>query len=104
MPVRVEHAGPLTTAIPDRPAARNAVAGPTARALPEAFDADPAAPVPQTCLRSDRAELREAQGRPGDEATRIEFRHGPAALTGGALEGADRFAAGAGRHGSTDHR
>ncbi|MGW5435007.1 crotonase/enoyl-CoA hydratase family protein [Nocardia asteroides] len=62
------------------------------------------AALPQTCLRSDRAALYEAQGRPEEEAMRIEFRHGLDALTGGALEGAARFAAGAGRHGSTDHR
>lgn len=62
------------------------------------------AALPQTCLRSDRAALYEAQGRPEEEAMRIEFRHGMDALTGGALEGAARFAAGAGRHGSTDHR
>ena len=47
-PVRVEHAGPVTTVILDRPQARNAVDGPTARALAEAFrafDADPTSSV-----------------------------------------------------------
>jgi enoyl-CoA hydratase len=46
--VRVERSGPLTTVILDRPAARNAVDGPTADALSAAFrdfDADPAASV-----------------------------------------------------------
>lgn len=44
MTVRVEHDGPVTTLILDRPDRRNAVDGPTARALAEAmraFDADP---------------------------------------------------------------
>jgi enoyl-CoA hydratase len=37
-PVRVEHQGPVTTVILDRPQARNAVNGPTAKALFEAFE------------------------------------------------------------------
>jgi enoyl-CoA hydratase len=48
MGVRVERDGPVTTVILDRPAARNAVDGPTARALADAFrafDADPTAAV-----------------------------------------------------------
>ncbi|MFF3853163.1 crotonase/enoyl-CoA hydratase family protein [Micromonospora sp. NPDC002575] len=48
MGVRVEHAAAVTTVILDRPAARNAVDGPTARALADAFrafEADPAAAV-----------------------------------------------------------
>ncbi|GAA4566040.1 crotonase/enoyl-CoA hydratase family protein [Micromonospora coerulea] len=48
MGVRVEHDGPVTTVILDRPAARNAVDGPTARALADAFrafEADPDAAV-----------------------------------------------------------
>ncbi|MCZ7421530.1 MULTISPECIES: crotonase/enoyl-CoA hydratase family protein [unclassified Micromonospora] len=48
MTVRVERDGPVTTVILDRPAARNAVDGPTARALADAFrafDADPTATV-----------------------------------------------------------
>lgn len=48
MPVRSERAGPVTTVILSRPAARNAVDGPTARALADAFrafDADPDAAV-----------------------------------------------------------
>lgn len=39
MNVRVEHNGPVTTVILDRPHARNAVDGPTALALFEAFKA-----------------------------------------------------------------
>ena len=37
-PVRVEKNGPVTTVIIDRPGARNAVNGPTAAALHQAFD------------------------------------------------------------------
>jgi enoyl-CoA hydratase len=46
--VRVEQAGPVTTVILDRPAVRNAVDGPTAQALADAFrdfEADDAASV-----------------------------------------------------------
>src|SRR5215831_15689315 len=48
MTVRVEPKGPVTTVIIDRPEVRNAVDGPTAAALAEAFadfDADPDASV-----------------------------------------------------------
>src|SRR5215469_5784293 len=48
MTVRVERSGPVTTVILDRPGVRNAVDGPTAAALAEAFagfDADPGASV-----------------------------------------------------------
>ncbi|MEU5895437.1 MULTISPECIES: crotonase/enoyl-CoA hydratase family protein [Streptomyces] len=48
MPVRSERAGPVTTVVLSRPTARNAVDGPTARALADAFrdfDADPRASV-----------------------------------------------------------
>ncbi|MGW4367832.1 crotonase/enoyl-CoA hydratase family protein [Nocardia takedensis] len=48
MPVRVERSGPVTTVILSRPGARNAVDGPTAAALADAFrafDADPDAAV-----------------------------------------------------------
>src|SRR5689334_3918580 len=38
-PVRVEHAGPVTTVVVHRPHARNAVDGPTAHALADAFRA-----------------------------------------------------------------
>src|SRR5690348_18308179 len=46
--VRVERSGPVTTVLLHRPARRNAVDGPTAAALAEAFrafDADPSAAV-----------------------------------------------------------
>jgi enoyl-CoA hydratase len=48
MTIRVERDGPVTTVILDRPEVRNAVDGPTAAALAEAFagfDADPGASV-----------------------------------------------------------
>ncbi|MET9875830.1 crotonase/enoyl-CoA hydratase family protein [Actinacidiphila glaucinigra] len=48
MPVRVERSGPVTTVVLSRPEARNAVDGPTARELADAFrefDADPGASV-----------------------------------------------------------
>ncbi|MFE5478696.1 MULTISPECIES: crotonase/enoyl-CoA hydratase family protein [unclassified Nocardia] len=62
------------------------------------------AALPQTCLRTDRAALYDQYGHTEEEALRVEFRHGMTALTGGALDGAARFAAGEGRHGSADHR
>ncbi|MEV0076343.1 crotonase/enoyl-CoA hydratase family protein [Nocardia neocaledoniensis] len=62
------------------------------------------AALPQTCLRSDRAALYEQHGHTEDEALRIEFRHGLKALSDGALDGAARFAAGAGRHGNPEPR
>jgi enoyl-CoA hydratase len=52
MTVRVEQAGPVTTVIMDRPGARNAVDGPTAAALADAFrafDADEAARIAVLC-------------------------------------------------------
>ncbi|MEU5926586.1 crotonase/enoyl-CoA hydratase family protein [Streptomyces antimycoticus] len=54
---------------------------------------------PQRCLRSDRASLLGQEGLPEDEAMARELRHGQATLAEG-LDGAARFAAGAGRHGS----
>lgn len=48
MTVRIERDGPVTTVVLSRPEVRNAVDGPTARALADAFrdfDADPGAAV-----------------------------------------------------------
>ncbi|KAA0023754.1 crotonase/enoyl-CoA hydratase family protein [Antrihabitans cavernicola] len=70
-----------------------------ARRAAEALAAEIAA-LPQACLQSDRLSLLEQDGRPHDEAMRGEFRHGMVALASGALDGARRFAEGAGRHGS----
>ncbi|MEV6135015.1 crotonase/enoyl-CoA hydratase family protein [Nocardia sp. NPDC051990] len=58
------------------------------------------AALPQTCLRSDRMSLLEQDGMDEETALRNEYRHGLKALTDGALDGAQRFAAGAGRHGA----
>ncbi|MEV6430956.1 crotonase/enoyl-CoA hydratase family protein [Nocardia sp. NPDC051463] len=58
------------------------------------------AALPQTCLRSDRMSMLEQDGLDEEAAIRNEFRHGMTALADGALEGAKRFAAGAGRHGA----
>jgi enoyl-CoA hydratase len=58
------------------------------------------AQLPQTCLRSDRASAYESLGLPTPEALANEFRYGQKTLASGeSLEGATRFAAGAGRHG-----
>ena len=74
-----------------------------ARRVAEELAAQLAA-LPQTCLRTDRAALYDQYGHTEEEALRVEFRHGLTALTGGALDGAARFAAGEGRHGSADRR
>ncbi|MGB9995475.1 crotonase/enoyl-CoA hydratase family protein [Streptomyces pseudogriseolus] len=56
---------------------------------------------PQACLRSDRASVLEQEGLDEEAALKAELRHGAAVLAG-SLEGAARFASGAGRHGSFD--
>ncbi|MFJ9174161.1 crotonase/enoyl-CoA hydratase family protein [Streptomyces sp. NPDC102360] len=71
------------------------------RAAAEALAAQIAA-FPQDCLRSDRASLREQHGRDEAAAMNTELRYGMGVL-GGATEGAGRFAAGAGRHGSFEN-
>jgi enoyl-CoA hydratase len=53
---------------------------------------------PQTCMRGDRMSVLEQHGLAEEVAMAGELRHGRAALTE-AVEGAARFAAGAGRHG-----
>lgn len=58
------------------------------------------AAFPQTCLRSDRASVLDAEGLSEQEALAQELRHGQAALEQETLTGAARFVAGAGRHGS----
>ena len=58
------------------------------------------AALPQRCLRSDRMSAYEQWDQSLPEALRTEYGHGLATLAAGdALEGAMRFAAGAGRHG-----
>ncbi len=56
---------------------------------------------PQLCMRHDRLSVREQHGLGEREALAAEYRHGLVPLTAGETRaGADRFAAGAGRHGS----
>ncbi|MGW2410347.1 crotonase/enoyl-CoA hydratase family protein [Streptomyces sp. NPDC001739] len=70
----------------------------TARAEAEALAAE-LARFPQACLRSDRASLLDQEGRDETAAMADELRYGQAVLAE-ALQGAARFAAGAGRHGA----
>ncbi|MEU6477403.1 crotonase/enoyl-CoA hydratase family protein [Streptomyces sp. NPDC047017] len=73
---------------------------PTGRARAEAERlAAEIARFPQECLRSDRASVLEQEGPAEEEALRGELRYGAGVLAG-SLEGAARFTAGAGRHGT----
>ncbi|MEU8989158.1 crotonase/enoyl-CoA hydratase family protein [Streptomyces sp. NPDC048558] len=54
---------------------------------------------PQACLRADRASVIDQEGLAEPAAMRTELRHGMGVLAQ-SLEGASRFASGAGRHGS----
>ncbi|MBJ6636056.1 crotonase/enoyl-CoA hydratase family protein [Streptomyces sp. I5] len=75
---------------------------PVGRARAEAEElAASLARVPQACLRSDRASVLEQEGLGEEEALAAELRHGTAVLAE-SLEGAARFASGAGRHGVFD--
>jgi enoyl-CoA hydratase len=69
-----------------------------ARAAAEELAAE-IARFPQACLRSDLASARAAAGMPEKEALRTETRWGMTVLQE-ALEGAARFSAGEGRHGT----
>ncbi|SDI76423.1 enoyl-CoA hydratase [Frankineae bacterium MT45] len=57
---------------------------------------------PQLCLRNDRLSTLEQAGLRNDEALANEFVHGMASASD-AIQGAARFAEGAGRHGTFDH-
>jgi enoyl-CoA hydratase len=57
------------------------------------------AAFPQLCVRTDRRSALEQADLEFAEAMRNELRHGNRALEGGAKEGAQRFAGGAGRGG-----
>ncbi|MEV0170531.1 crotonase/enoyl-CoA hydratase family protein [Streptomyces sp. NPDC050803] len=70
----------------------------TARTEAEALAAS-IAHFPQACLRSDRASVLDQEGLAEEAAMRSELRHGMGVLAE-SLEGAGRFAAGAGRHGA----
>ncbi|CAL9320129.1 crotonase/enoyl-CoA hydratase family protein [Streptomyces griseoincarnatus] len=75
---------------------------PVGRAREEAEElAASLARFPQACLRSDRASVLEQEGLGEEEALSAELRHGSAVLAE-SLEGAARFASGAGRHGVFD--
>jgi enoyl-CoA hydratase/carnithine racemase len=69
-----------------------------ARAAAEAL-AHQLAGLPQVCLREDRLSLLEQDGLSEEDAMRNELRHGLTSLNAGALEGAQRFTSGEGRHG-----
>lgn len=59
------------------------------------------AALPQRCLRGDRQSSYEQWGMTLEEAMANETRHGLETITSGeTLDGAARFAAGAGRHGA----
>jgi enoyl-CoA hydratase len=58
------------------------------------------AALPQDCLRNDRLSVLEQEGLAEEEALRAELEHGMRSLGSDALEGAARFASGAGRHGT----
>ncbi|OIJ63280.1 crotonase/enoyl-CoA hydratase family protein [Streptomyces mangrovisoli] len=70
----------------------------SARAEAEALAAE-IARFPQACLRSDRASVLDQEGLDEPAALLGEVRHGAGVLAQ-SLEGAARFASGAGRHGS----
>ncbi|MCM3299380.1 crotonase/enoyl-CoA hydratase family protein [Streptomyces pseudogriseolus] len=75
---------------------------PVGRARAEAEElAASLARFPRACLRSDRASVLEQEGLDEEAALKAELRHGAAVLAE-SLEGAARFASGAGRHGSFD--
>lgn len=57
------------------------------------------AALPQSCLRQDRLSALEQWGLTHEQAMAGELRHGLTSLADGALDGAARFSAGAGRHG-----
>ncbi len=56
--------------------------------------------LPQACLRSDRRSAVESFDLPFEEAMQNELRLGVASLTAEGVDGAARFAGGAGRHGA----
>jgi len=70
-----------------------------ARAVAETLAAE-IARFPQACVRNDRLATYESLGRPTGEALAVEYRYGVASLAAGAVDGAARFAEGAGRHGA----
>jgi enoyl-CoA hydratase len=72
----------------------------TTRARAEEL-AEQLAELPQACLRNDRLAVLDQHGLDEQEALRVELEHGMRSLQADALDGAARFAGGAGRHGSS---
>ncbi|MGY2876578.1 enoyl-CoA hydratase [Marmoricola sp. URHA0025 HA25] len=58
------------------------------------------AAFPQVCVRSDRAGVLDQWGLDEEAAIAVEFGHGLRAIEAESLQGAARFAEGAGRHGA----
>jgi len=58
------------------------------------------AAFPEVCMQGDRVSVYEQWEFSLEEAMANEFRHGQKSLASGAVDGARRFAKGAGRHGS----
>jgi enoyl-CoA hydratase len=58
---------------------------------------------PQACLRADRANLYRSAGMDLDAALQQEFAHSLPVIELEALQGAERFAKGAGRHGNFEN-
>ena len=54
---------------------------------------------PQGAVRADRRSIIETRGMPVREALAFEWRHGVEAARREGIDGATRFAGGAGRHG-----
>jgi len=74
-----------------------------ARAAAEAL-AQELAKFPQVCMRGDRLSAYQQFDLPIPEALANEFRHGMRSLEADFMAGAQKFASGAGRHGSfTEH-
>ncbi|MCA9602570.1 MAG: crotonase/enoyl-CoA hydratase family protein [Polyangiales bacterium] len=72
----------------------------TARVVAEALAAELAA-LPQVCMQNDRRSVYEQAGRSLEDAMVREFELGLDSLARGAVEGAQRFVDGAGRHGQS---
>jgi enoyl-CoA hydratase len=66
--------------------------------------ADEIARFPQVCMRHDRLSAYEQHSLAFEEAMANEFKHGLISLKAGGVEGAKRFAGGAGRHGAFDKK
>lgn len=90
----VHAAEALTMGLANRVSARGAV-------LEEALVlAEQIARSPQVCLREDRLSIHEQHHLSLSDAISNEWRHGTVSLAAETVDGASRFAAGSGRHGS----